>query len=44
MREVREFAGLADIRTTELYFRRTEEDAMSAARRIPLRLTERRDE
>jgi hypothetical protein len=36
MREVREFAGLADIRTTEVYFVRKEEDAEVAARRIQI--------
>jgi integrase len=39
MHEVREFAGHADIRTTELYFERKEEDAEVAARRIQIRLT-----
>ncbi len=39
MHEVREFAGHADIRTTELYFERMEEDAEVAARRIQIRLT-----
>ena len=39
MHEVREFAGHADIRTTELYFIRKEEDAEVAARRIQIRLT-----
>ena len=39
MHEVREFAGQADIRTTELYFERKEEDAEVAARRIQIRLT-----
>jgi integrase len=39
MHEVREFAGHADIRTTEVYFIRKEEDAEVAARRIPIRLT-----
>ena len=34
MHEVREFAGHADIRTTEVYFVRKEEDAEVAARRI----------
>ncbi len=37
MHEVREFAGHADIRTTELYFVRREEDAEAAARRIQIR-------
>ena len=37
--EVREFAGHADIRTTEVYFVRREEDAEVAARRIQIRLT-----
>src|SRR5262245_25872924 len=35
--EVREFAGHADIRTTEVYFVRKEEDAEVAARRIKIR-------
>ena len=39
MHEVREFAGHADIRTTELYFVRKEEDAEVAARRIHIRIT-----
>src|SRR5262245_6271901 len=39
MHEVREFAGHADIRTTEVYFVRREEDAEVAARRIQIRLT-----
>ena len=34
MHEVREFAGHADIRTTEVYFIRKEEDAEVAAQRI----------
>ncbi len=34
MHEVREFAGHADIRTTELYYVRREEDAESAARKV----------
>ena len=38
MHEVREFAGHSDIRTTELYFVRKEEDAEMAARRIQIRL------
>ncbi|MGA9923325.1 MAG: hypothetical protein WBQ29_07950 [Isosphaeraceae bacterium] len=38
MHEVREFAGHADIRTTELYFESKEEDAEVAARRIQIRL------
>jgi site-specific recombinase XerD len=37
MHEVREFAGHADIRTTEVYFIRREEDAELAARRIQIR-------
>ena len=37
MHEVREFAGHADIRTTEVYFVRREEDAEVAARRIQIR-------
>ena len=44
MHEVREFAGHSDIRTTEVYFIRKEEDAEVAARRIQIRLTGRRDE
>ena len=39
MHEVREFAGHADIRTTEVYFVRREEDAEVAARRIQIRRT-----
>ncbi|MGZ3489685.1 MAG: tyrosine-type recombinase/integrase, partial [Isosphaeraceae bacterium] len=39
LHEVREFAGHADIRTTELYFVRKEEDAEVAARRIHIRVT-----
>jgi site-specific recombinase XerD len=38
MHEVREFAGHSDIRTTELYFVRKEEDAEVAARHIHIRL------
>ncbi len=38
MHEVREFAGHADIRTTEVYFVRREEDAEVAARRIQIHL------
>ncbi len=38
MHEVRQFAGHADIRTTELYFVRRDEDAAMAARRIQIRL------
>ena len=38
LHEVREFAGHADIRTTEVYFVRKEEDAEVAARRIQIRL------
>jgi hypothetical protein len=37
MHEVREFAGHADIRTTELYFVRKEEDAEVAAHSDPRR-------
>jgi site-specific recombinase XerD len=44
MHEVREFAGHADIRTTELYFVRKEEDAEVAARRIQIRVTGRKGE
>jgi site-specific recombinase XerD len=39
MHEVREFAGHSDIRTTEVYFMRREEDAEVAARRIQIRRT-----
>ena len=39
MHEVREFAGHADIRTTELYSCAGEEDAEVAARRIHIRVT-----
>ena len=42
MHEVREFAGHADIRTTEVYFIRKEEDAEVAARQIQIRLTGRK--
>jgi len=42
MHEVPEFAGHADIRTTEVYFVRKEEDAEAAARRIHIRLTGRK--
>jgi site-specific recombinase XerD len=38
MHEVREFAGHSDIRTTELYFVRREEDAEVAARCIQIRV------
>jgi site-specific recombinase XerD len=38
LHEVREFAGHADIRTTEIYFIRKEEDAEVAARRIQIRV------
>jgi hypothetical protein len=44
MREVREFAGHADIRTTEVYFIRNEEDDEVEARRIQIRLTGRKSE
>ena len=44
MHEVREFAGHSDIRTTELYFVRKEEDAEVAARRIQIRLMGRKGE
>jgi site-specific recombinase XerD len=44
MHEVREFAGHADIRTTEVYFVRKEEDAEVAARRIQIRVTGRKTE
>jgi integrase/recombinase XerD len=37
MHEVREFSGHSDIRTTELYYLRREEDAELAARRIQIR-------
>jgi integrase/recombinase XerD len=42
MHEVREFAGHSDIRTTELYFVRKEEDGEVAARRIQIRVTGRK--
>ena len=42
LHEVREFAGHADIRTTEIYFVRKEEDAEVAARRIQIRVTGRK--
>src|SRR5512147_1702298 len=44
MHEVREFAGHADIRTTEVYFVRKEEDAEVAARRIHIRIAGRKSE
>jgi len=44
MHEVREFASPADIRTTELYFIRKEEDAEVAARRIQIRVMGRKGE
>jgi integrase len=37
LHEVREFAGHSDIRTTEPYFARKEEDAEVAGRRIQIR-------
>jgi integrase/recombinase XerD len=43
MHEVREFAGHVDIRTTEVYFVRKEEDAEVAARRIQIRVTGKKD-
>jgi site-specific recombinase XerD len=42
MHEVREFAGHSDIRTTELYFVRKEEDGEIAARKIQIRTTVRK--
>jgi site-specific recombinase XerD len=42
MHEVREFAGHSDIRTTELYFVRKEEDGEMAARRIQIRVATKR--
>jgi site-specific recombinase XerD len=39
MHEVREFAGHSDIRTTEVYFVRREQDAEVAAQRIQIRRT-----
>src|SRR5207249_9249988 len=42
MHEVREFAGHSDIRTTELYFVRREEDGEMAARKIGIRVTGRK--
>ncbi len=44
MHEVREFAGHAYIRTTEVYFVQEEEDVEVAARRIQIRLTRRKSE
>jgi hypothetical protein len=44
LHEVREFAGHADIRTTEVYFIRMEEDAEVAAWKIQIRLTGRKGE
>jgi integrase len=44
MHEVPEFAGHADIRTTEVYFIRKEEDAEVAARKIQIRRTGRKVE
>lgn len=38
MHEVRQFAGHSDIRTTELYFVRRDDDADQAARRIQIRV------
>ncbi len=43
-REVRESAGHADIRTTEVYFIRTEEDAEVAARKFQISRTGRKGE
>jgi integrase/recombinase XerD len=43
MHEVREFAGHSDIRTTELYFIRKEEDGEMAARRIQIRTSRRQN-
>jgi hypothetical protein len=42
MHEMREFGGHSDIRTTELYFVRKEEDGEMAARRIGIRVTGRK--
>jgi hypothetical protein len=44
LHKVREFAGHADIRTTEIYFVRKEEDAEVAARRIQIRVPGRKAE
>ena len=44
MHEVREFAGHSDIRTTEIYFIRKEEDGEVAARKIQIRMTGRKSE
>jgi integrase len=41
--KVRDFADHSDIRTTELYFDRKEEDGEVAARKIGIRLTGRKD-
>jgi integrase len=38
MHEVREFAGHSDIRTTDLYFTRRDDDAEKAARNIRIRV------
>jgi integrase len=38
MHEVREFAGHSDIRTTDLYFSRRDDDAEKAARNIRIRV------
>ena len=43
-RWTRHNAGHADIRTTEVYFIRKEEDAEVAARRIQIRITGRKSE
>ena len=44
MREVREFAWHVDIRTTDVYFVRKEEDIEVATRRIQIRVTGRKSE
>jgi hypothetical protein len=44
MREVREFAARIDIRTTDVYLVRKEEDTEVAARRIQIRVTGRKSE
>jgi hypothetical protein len=43
MHEGREFAGHSDIRTTDLYFSRRDDDAEHAARNIRIRVPTRQD-
>jgi hypothetical protein len=42
LHEVREFAGHSDIRITEIYFKRKDEDGEVAARKIGIHLTGRK--